>query len=168
MDNYASQGNSVGYTTNNEIGYAGQSQQVAGVQAQPMNTQYQGATQMNVPQQVPQVPQAQQVQQMTTPQPTTVQQVQATQSNINTLGDRLRAISSTAKPRMELKQLEDTLIQQAEAGYDSVKFTDLRTIIPSIASSGVDELRTWCEREKLKLSGNVNPSTAAWEFVISW
>lgn len=162
MDNYTSQTNSVGYTTNNELGYAGQSQQVAGVQAQPMNTQYQGATQMNVPQQTPQV------QQMTTPQQAAVQQVQTMQSNINTLGDRLRAISSTAKPRMELKQLEDTLIQQAEAGYDSVKFTDLRTIIPSIASSGVDELRTWCEREKLKLSGNVNPSTAAWEFVISW
>lgn len=162
MDNYASQVNSVGYTTNNEIGYAGQPQQIAGVQAQPMNTQYQGATQMNVPQQTPQV------QQMTTPQPAAVQQVQTTQSNINTLGDRLRAISSKAKPRMELKQLEDTLIQQAEAGYDNVKFTDLRTIIPSIASSGVDELRTWCERENLKLSGNVNPSTAAWEFVIGW
>lgn len=165
MDNYTSQGNSVGYTTNNELGYAGQSQQVAGMQAQPMNTQYHGATQMNVPQQTPQV---QQIQQIAVPQPTTVQQVQTTQSNMNTLGDRLRAISSKAKPRMELKQLEDTLIQQAEAGYDNVKFTDLRTIIPSIASSGVDELRTWCERENLKLSGNVNPSTAAWEFVIGW
>lgn len=142
MDNYNNiNGNAVGYTGN--TGYDSYGQPV--VQKQPV-------------QQVQQVP----VQQ-TPVQPVAVQQpVRAT------LGAELRAISEVARPRAEIQKLTEILKEKAKQGYTEVKFNDIRTHVPSMAKEGVEALQRWCNNEELKLAGQVNPSTAAWEFVISW
>lgn len=85
-----------------------------------------------------------------------------------TLGSKLRGISASAKPRAELQSLSQILISKAEAGYIEVKFRDIREIIPTIAGMGIDTLKNWCESEELKLTGQVNQSTAAWEYTIGW
>ena len=150
MDNYNNvNGNTVGYTAN--TGYDGYGQPVV---QQPVQ-------QVQQPVQTVQQP----VQGF---QQTPVQQVEAQQTARTTLGAELRAISEVARPRAEIQKLTEILKEKAKQGYTEVKFNDLRTHVPSMAKYGVEALQSWCNNEELKLAGQVNPSTAAWEFVISW
>lgn len=130
----------------------------------PMDVAGQQINQIN--QQVQQVTQQVPVQNVTYAPVQQVAQTPVTERQ--TLGSKLKAISEQAKPRMELNNLSQLLMEKAAEGYSDVKFTDLRTHIPTFASRGVDDFKAWCIQEELILSGQVNPSTAAWEFRISW
>lgn len=157
MDNYNNvNGNTVGYTAN--TGYDAYGQPVV---QQPV----QQAPVQQVQQPVQTVQQTQPVQGF---QQTPVQPVEAQQTARTTLGAELRAISEVARPRAEIQKLTEILKEKAKQGYTEVKFNDLRTHVPSMAKYGVEALQSWCNNEELKLAGQVNPSTAAWEFVISW
>lgn len=165
MDNYNNvNGNTVGYTGN--TGYDSYGQPV--VQKPPVQQVQQPVQEFQqtpVQQPVQTVQQTQPVQGF---QQTPVQQVEAQQTARTTLGAELRAISEVARPRAEIQKLTEILKEKAKQGYTEVKFNDLRTHVPSMAKYGVEALQSWCNNEELKLAGQVNPSTAAWEFVISW
>lgn len=161
MDNYNNiNGNAVGYTGN--TGYDGYGQPVV-QQAPVQQVQQPVQTVQQTP--VQQVQQAVPVQEF---QQTPVQPVAVQQPVRTTLGAELRAISEVARPRAEIQKLTEILKEKAKQGYTEVKFNDIRTYVPSMAKEGVEALQRWCNNEELKLAGQVNPSTAAWEFVISW
>lgn len=154
MDNYNNvNGNTVGYTGN--LGYDDFGQPA--VQQAPVQQPVQTVQQP--------VQQAQPVQDF---QHTPVQPVAVQQPVRATLGAELRAISEVARPHAEIQKLTEILKEKAKQGYTEVKFNDLRTHVPSMAKYGVEAIQNWCNNEELKLAGQVNPSTAAWEFVISW
>ena len=159
MDNYNNVNrNTVGYTGN--LGYDDFGQpavQQAPVQQAPVQQPVQTVQQP--------VQQAQPVQDF---QHTPVQPVAVQQPVRATLGAELRAISEVARPHAEIQKLTEILKEKAKQGYTEVKFNDLRTHVPSMAKYGVEAIQNWCNNEELKLAGQVNPSTAAWEFVISW
>lgn len=162
MDNYNNvNGNTVGYTAN--TGYDAYGQPVVQQPVQQVQQPVQTVQQTPVQQPVQQVQQP--VQSF---QQTPVQQVAIQQPARTTLGAELRAISEVARPRAEIQKLTEILKEKAKQGYTEVKFNDIRNHVPSMAKEGVEALQRWCNNEELKLAGQVNPSTAAWEFVISW
>lgn len=147
MDNYNNvNGNTVGYTGN--LGYDDFGQPAV--------------------QQAPVQQPVQQTQPVQDFQHTPVQPVAVQQPVRATLGAELRAISEVARPHAEIQKLTEILKEKAKQGYTEVKFNELRTHVPSMAKYGVEAIQNWCNNEELKLAGQVNPSTAAWEFVISW
>ena len=84
-----------------------------------------------------------------------------------TLGAQLRIISDDAKStNVEMNNIFELCKAQALLGENSIKIDDLRKIAPNMIQR--ETLFTRLDAEEIKASGMVNPSTAAWEYTLSW
>ena len=92
--------------------------------------------------------------------------VNKTQQETMSLGQRLRQITNQARTNVEAQNFVDLLTKAAEKGEDRVVFTDLRTVLPIMIQS--ETALDWIRSNDLQISGQVNSETACWEFTVSW
>ena len=85
------------------------------------------------------------------------------------LGQVLREIVGRVKIQSELDALSDVLIDLANKGNTRAQFSDLRKYVPSIVNAGgLDDVIAWANLNELHVAGQINNSTSAWEYTISW
>ena len=82
------------------------------------------------------------------------------------LGRKLRQLTDQAKTNKEAQTLVDMLKEAASRGEDHLSFSDLRTVVPSMIMN--ESLWEWLRSEEISISGQVNQTTAAYEYTLSW
>lgn len=82
------------------------------------------------------------------------------------LGRKLRQLTDQAKTNKEAQALVDMLKEAASRGEDHLSFSDLRDVVPSMIMN--ESLWEWLRSEEVRASGQVNQTTAAYEFTLSW
>lgn len=82
------------------------------------------------------------------------------------LGRKLRQLTDQAKTNKEAQALVDMLKDAASRGEDHLSFPDLRTVVPSMIMN--ESLWDWLRSEEITAAGQVNQTTAAYEYTLSW
>ena len=82
------------------------------------------------------------------------------------LGRKLRQLTDQAKTNKEAQALVDMLKEAASCGEDHLSFSDLRDVVPSMIMN--ESLWDWLKSEEIRVNGQVNQTTAAYEYTLYW
>lgn len=82
------------------------------------------------------------------------------------LGRKLRQLTDQAKTNKEAQALVDMLKEAASRGEDHLSFDDLRTVVPNMIMN--ESLWDWLKSEEIIASGQINQTTAAYQYTLSW